>query len=310
MIEPHPPSWTVQPSLAILECLHILAPALATVDQFKMAPPKRVNKIRPATAVPFTLGVFTGTMLTAFLVLSLRSIEPEILVNHELGTKSPQVATPPQIKISRPKMTSRNLPTLKTISYNIVTSSDNLQTRVLPIHRTWGGGVEDIQYYLHQPGGETEINFAAKKRIPLVSLESSELSSGQGVFRMWMDICERKSSQYNWFMKLKDDAYVNTEALERLLASMNSSEPLLIGRSVYPTEEDGEEVGLSDGESYCSESGYVVSWGAMQMLCPVLPWCWENTRSENEDVEMARCLRMSGNVNCTVASEASDNITY
>ncbi len=272
-----------------------------------MALPKTLTKIKPATAFPFILGVFTGTLLTTFLVLALRSMDESQspLLTHEHSTKPPQTPTPPEIQVSRPKISSQNLPSLSTISYNVLTTSDHLQSRVVPIHRTWGGGLADIQYYLRQPGGEREINFAAKKRIPLVSLESSDIKVGQSeLFRIWMDICEQKSSLYNWFMKVEDNVYVNTNELEELLASLNSSEPLLIGRLVYLSEEG--EAGLSDtGESYCDESGYIVSWGAVQRLCPVLPWCWENALSDNDEVELARCIRMSGHVNCTTSSEVS-----
>lgn len=273
-----------------------------------MAFPKVLAKIKPATAFPFVLGVFTGTLLTAFLVLALRSLDldesqsmsPSLA--HKLASKPSQVSTPPKIPVSRPKIVSQSLPTLTPVSYNVLTRSEHLQSRVIPIHRTWGEGLADIQYYLRQPGGEQEINFAAKKKIPLVSLERSD-GIFLGQFRMWMDICGRKSNQYNWFMKVEDSVYVSTKALEKLLGSLNSSEPLVIGRSVYSSEEDDR----SDEGNYCDEAGYVLSWAAVQMLCPVLPWCMENILFENEDVELARCIRMSSGVNCTTSSEVTCN---
>ena len=104
-------------------------------------------------------------------------------------------------------------------------------------------------------------------------------------------------------MKLTDDVYVRTSALENLLSSLNSSEPLLIGRPVYPTGAARDKLGLREGEGYCMESGYIVSWGAMERLCAGLPWCQENAKSENEDVEIARCIRIYSRANCTAANE-------
>lgn len=269
-----------------------------------MAVSKRMVKIRPATAFPFTLGVFTGTLLTAFLVLALRSMDEldNPIPTHNDPSNLPLVVTPPQIEVSRPKKALQVLETHKTISYNVLTSSEFLQKRVLPIHKTWGVG-QELQFYLHPPQGEHEIDFVTKKKLPLVPLEGIDSRHGRGIYSMWMDVCERKSSKFNWFMKVRDDAYVNTEALERLLISLNSSESLLIGQSVLPTGEERDKLGLKEEEGYCIESGYVVSLGAMEQLCPVLSWCWENAKSDNEDVELARCIRLSSGANCTTAKE-------
>lgn len=42
------------------------------------------------------------------------------------------------------------------------------------------------------------------------------------------------------------------------------------------------------------------------MLCPVLPTCQEKVMSENEDVEIARCIRNYVGINCTNAYEVRE----
>ena len=277
-----------------------------------------VCRVRLATALPFVLGVFIGTMLTAFLVLAVRSID-------DLGTASeraPHESQGFEDWVLAPTLTEDKKSTTRikipkaTVSYNILSSKEYLQSRVLSIHRTWGSNTDvigDIEYYLYPPGGDIEINFAMKRRLPVVSLGvqstyeiySKDRIDYQGVFRVWRDICERKLDQYKWFVKLQDNVYIKPKEFEKLLSSLNSSEPLLIGQSVFPTGEDRDHLGLKEGENYCLESGYAASWGVMERVCPMLGSCQENAKSENEDVEVARCIRKYAKINCTAATEVS-----
>ena len=55
-----------------------------------------------------------------------------------------------------------------------------------------------------------------------------------------------------------------------------------------------------------SLSGYAISWKTLELLCPVLPTCQEKARSENEDVEVARCIRIYAGINCTTAHEVKE----
>lgn len=279
---------------------------------------RSVFRIRLATAFPFGLGVFIGTMLTAFLVLAVRSIDDLDSASerapHEYQGFS-DLELPPALTYTKKSTNLMKIPK-DTVSYNVLSSKEYLQSRVLSIHRTWGSNTDvigDIEYYLYPPGGDVEINFTVKRRLPVVSLGAKstyEIHSNnridyQGVFRIWMDICERKLDQYKWFVKLQDNVYIKTKEFEKLLSSLNSSEPLLIGQSVFPTGDDRDHLGLKEGENYCLESGYAASWGAMEQVCPMLGSCQENAKSENEDVEVARCIRTYANVNCTAATEVS-----
>ena len=46
------------------------------------------------------------------------------------------------------------------------------------------------------------------------------------------------------------------------------------------------------------------------MLCPVLSTCQEKVMSENEDVEVARCIRNYVGINCTTAYEVRETRSY
>lgn len=225
----------------------------------------RVRKVRPATAFPFTLGVFTGTLITAFLCLALRSMDDEdaTVMVREPGAKTeilkvPAAATNLQERKPR-AVESRNL-----VSYNVVSSKEALKTRAYAIHRTWGDKVKgNTDYYVLPSAGEEEINFAYKRKISVVSLGSehtglefdTNVNNFQGIFRTWKNICMKKSKDYQWFVMLKDNVYLRTHNIEKLLSSLNSSEAIFVGHSVVPLGSERDELGLGKGESYCLEAG-------------------------------------------------------
>ena len=225
----------------------------------------RVRKVRPATAFPFTLGVFTGTLITAFLCLALRSMDDEdaTVMVREPGAKTeilkvPAAATNLQERKPR-AVEPRNL-----VSYNVVSSKEVLKTRAYAIHRTWGDKVKgSADFYVLPSAGEEEINFAYKRSISVVSLGSehtglefdTNVNNFQGIFRTWKNICMKKSKDYQWFVMLKDNVYLRTHNFEKLLSSLNSSEAIFVGHSVVPLGSERDELGLRKGESYCLEAG-------------------------------------------------------
>jgi len=223
---------------------------------------RRVRKVRPATAFPFTLGVFSGTLITTFLCLALRSMDDEgaTVMIREPGAKAeilkvPVAATHLQDSKPNPR---------KLVSYNVISAKEALKTRAFAVHRTWGDNVkENIDYYVFPSAGNEEINFAYTRRIPVISLDSeskrfgfdTDLNNFQGVFKTWKNICAKKSKDYQWFVKLQDKTYLRTHKFEKLISSLNSSEAVFVGHSVVPFGSERDELGLWEGESYCLEAG-------------------------------------------------------
>ena len=277
----------------------------------------RIRKLRPATAFPFTLGIFSGTLITAFLCLALRSIDEEkgtvLIRDPGAGGRDGAVRMPPAVHVQEDEEGFRRQDQLqprKLASYNVISSREALKTRGVAIYRTWGESLKsELDMYLFPPAMEEEINYALKRRMPIISLGSKktlEPAKGrdtQGVFRTLTDICNKKAGSYQWFVKLQDDVYLRTKKLETLLSSLNSSEPLFIGHSVTPMGRERDELGFKEGENYCLEAGYVLSWRALILLCPMLPICQENAKSVNQDVEVARCIRNYVGANCTTSNE-------
>lgn len=225
----------------------------------------RVRKVRPATAFPFTLGVFTGTLITAFLCLALRSMDDEdaTVMVREPGAKT-EILKVPAAATNLQERKPRAVEPRSLVSYNVVSSKEALKTRAYAIHRTWGDKVKgNTDYYVLPSAGEEEINFAYKRKISVVSLGSehtglesdTNFNNFQGIFRTWKNICMKKSKDYQWFVMLKDNVYLRTHNIEKLLSSLNSSEAIFVGHSVVPLGSERDELGLGKGESYCLEAG-------------------------------------------------------
>ena len=279
------------------------------------------KRIKLAVAVPFVLGVFIGTMITTFLILAVQSINEELPVQEEIVDKKFIVKPPDHeggdvqenTKV-RKRVISQNI----MVSYNVLSSRDMFKRNSFAIHRTWGGenAIQKIIHYYVPYAGKEEMDFAASRKMPVVSLENERIREAaeenrsvvaakkeDGVFMLWENICSKKLQHYLWFVKVRDDVYLRKSSLEKLLSSLNSSETLFVGNPVSSDGKPREDLGLLDGESYCHEASYVLSWKALESLCPNLKSCQKNARSSNGDVEIARCLRMHSGVNCTAAKE-------
>lgn len=303
---------------------------------------KYVRKVRPATAFPFILGVFSGTLISVFLFLAVRSIDelegeslPGMEAREESETKrnldlssreSEPTALPPgpaRDSGLKGKFLPRNV-----VSLNILVSK---ATRAFAIEKTWATTEsmmrDNIHFYLlptAQPEEEEgKLTAEMKKKMNVISLPITKVNADggglliqddiipnddnnnnyRGVFNLWQDVCEKKLGRYNWFVMLKDNIYLQAGKLESLLTSLNSSQPIFVGRLVKPVGYKRDELGLREGETYCFEGGYAVSWRAMEMVCPFLSVCQEGAKSENEDVELARCIREHAGINCTANSE-------
>lgn len=277
-----------------------------------------MKRIRLVTALPFVLGIFIGTMITSFLMLAVQSIDEDMPSKGGVASvellEVPEGA-PSQVEEPQEEAEAEAEPfsPSQVVSYNILTSRGSLKEQGFAIHRTWGGEKtvqESISYYVHPGAGKEEVDFANSRKMAIVSLEMEQDTEmqgaerdNQGAFQLWKNVCTKKLGLYLWFVKARDNTYLRTNRLGKLLTLLNSSEPLFVGNPIVPSGKQREDLGLREGESYCHEGCYALSWKALQLLCSKLDSCQENVRSTNEDVEVARCIKEHLGVNCTAATE-------
>jgi hypothetical protein len=277
-------------------------------------------RVRLAVVLPFILGIFFGTMITSFLMLAVQSIDEEpSLIGQESEDEGFIEPEEPESfdDMLDEEQKNKKAPTLspsQLASFNVLTSKVAFKDRSSAIHRTWGSEkaiLKSMEYYIYPRAGKEEISFANSRKMKVTSLEMEgdvEGVENQGTFKLWKNICDKKQKGYLWFVKLHDNVYLRRTSLMAMLSSLNSSASMFVGKAVFPSGKRREDLGLREGESYCHESCYILSWKAVNLLCPKLQTCQENARSTNEDVEIARCIKRHLQVNCTAATEVSTSV--
>lgn len=285
---------------------------------------RHVRRVRLATAFPFVVGVFSGTLITVFLFLAVRSIDDlerdGPLIPGMAGETNRNLDISARENVFQPSATSLSTGERKavflpreTMSFNILISSE---VRGQAVEKTWAARMKNKQhiefYWLPSSQLAEETLAAMKKRIQIIPLGRAKDDKFidydgdyQGVFDLWRDVCEQKLNKYHWFVRLKDSVYLKPEKLGTLLRTLNSSKPILIGHSITPAGHERDELGLREGESYCFEGGYAVSWKTLELVCPFLSACQKGAKSENEDVEFARCIREHAGINCTASTQVT-----
>ncbi|CBY13923.1 unnamed protein product [Oikopleura dioica] len=121
-------------------------------------------------------------------------------------------------------------------------------------------------------------------------------------FSMMRYVHDHKVNDYEWFLRLDDDAYVHIEHLESLLRRINSSDALYIGSPGFGRDNDDF---VEDNMVYCMGGpGIVFSKITLQKLSPKLGECLKNNlMTEHEDIELGRCVYHHANVGCTKSYE-------
>ena len=87
-------------------------------------------------------------------------------------------------------------------------------------------------------------------------------------FSMMRYVSDHHGSDYEWFLRLDDDAYVHIEHLESFLRRIDSSQPLYIGSPGFGRDDDDF---VEDNMVYCMGGpGIVLSKTTLASLSPKL----------------------------------------
>ncbi|CAG5112275.1 Oidioi.mRNA.OKI2018_I69.chr2.g6506.t1.cds [Oikopleura dioica] len=122
-------------------------------------------------------------------------------------------------------------------------------------------------------------------------------------FSMMRYLAEHHLEEYDWFMRLDDDAYISWPILEKLLRRLDPSDKLYIGSPGFG-KDDGDYV--EEEMTYCMGGpGIVMSRELLRNLSPHLPSCLKRLYTEHEDLELGRCIQERLQISCIKAYEAN-----
>lgn len=192
----------------------------------------------------------------------------------------------------------------------ILTTEENIDSLVLAVNNTWGPLLPKIIFFTPF---SRDVDFSEKYNkvlgLPIVQLadvEDENFSKTKLSFKMLKYMYDHYANNYEWFMRVEDSMYLKPEKLLELLNSVNSSKDVYLGRpgSYRAKGGDNGDDNLYSNDKYCyGGTGIALSRSALMKLAPHLENCLENALTEQEDVELGRCLLKNVQLQCTWSYE-------
>lgn len=146
---------------------------------------------------------------------------------------------------------------------------------------------------------KTKLNFPGE----VVCLDTPDIYPPQRkVFLMWTHMWKHHTNNYDYFMKVDHDSYVNARRLRVLLTTAQTEAYMkqcsYIGMQATGRAQEQGRLGLS-GRPYCSGLGYLLNTLCMDSVGPNLGACLGGTVSNHSDTEVGRCMMKYANAECT-----------
>lgn len=294
---------------------------------------KSVRGMRFRPVIPAIIGVSLGFALSMFYIpvveqqclYDLEESQVLILGHQQPGESESRKTTS---KESKPVTHNTVAPKVTHFSYGlrpfyvaselghrdkllvgILTSEENIDSLVLAVNNTWGPLLPKIIFFTPF---SRDVDFYEKYSkvlgLPIVQLtdvEDENFSKTKMSFKMLKYMRDHYANNFEWFMRVEDAMYLKAEKLVELLNSVNSSKDIYLGRpgSFRANGGKGDE-DLYTQEKYCQGGGGVaLTRSALMKLVPHLDSCLENALTEQEDVELGRCLYKNVKLQCTWSYE-------
>ncbi|CAF1091224.1 unnamed protein product [Adineta steineri] len=141
-----------------------------------------------------------------------------------------------------------------------------------------------------------------------LSVNDNEYPPINKTFAIWSYFFEKHLWNYDYFVVIDADTYVNVEQLSLMLKQLNCRECYIgfpaIGQSY-------ERKNLDLHVPYCLGMGYVISRDTLLRFGPHINTCQMSTVSQHSDTELGRCIYRYGNgLACTRATSPFERVMY
>ncbi|CAB4062351.1 CHSY [Lepeophtheirus salmonis] len=178
---------------------------------------------------------------------------------------------------STKKNTLRPSQPKKLLRIGIMTAEKYIDSRACAAYRTW------TMYFNHSFSFYVGKNVPNPCNLPLVQLP-------------------HHVEDYEWFMRVDDDVYVNGDKLQSLLRQLDSNLPLYLGQAGLGNQEEKGHIHLDNDENYCMGGpGVILSHVTLRKLNghKVIETCLSNLLTSHEDIEVGRCILKFVGIPCT-----------
>ena len=213
-------------------------------------------------------------------------------------------------KVEDPQLLSEVLPSRHSVFIAVLTSERNLLSQTYAVQSTWGGGHENVTFFV---GKHSDISRAPHfmKIVKLHEAEevTSETTRRTLLFHVFQYISNHLLQHFRWFMIIGDSAYVRTDQVEFLLNNYDDTYNIYLGRPNRHFDKKEEDLVYNANSHYCIfDTGIILSRGLVRRLSPHLKSCMESDTtllSYEGDWELGNCILKHLDVKCTQATEVS-----
>lgn len=194
----------------------------------------------------------------------------------------------------------------------VLTTEEHLDSLILAINNTWAAALPKVIFFTPY---SRDADFHEKYNkilglsvVQLLDIEGDDSTSKITIsFKMLKYMHDHYINSYDWFMRAEDSMYIKPDKLIEFLNSVNSSMDLYIGHPsayAFGADKSAEKANLYSHQKYCQGGpGVVLSRSALAKLTPNLERCLEEAQSDDEDVELGRCLYNNVGLQCTWSYE-------
>lgn len=186
----------------------------------------------------------------------------------------------------------------KRVLVGVMTARSFLDNRAVAQFASWGQDLPgDIMFFSSE--GST-----SKYDIPVVALHGVDdtYPPQKKSFLMLKYMHDHFLNEYEWFMRVDDDAYIKGDRLEKFLCTLNSSVAQHIGQPGFGRPDEVGKLGIDQDYAYCMGGpGVIMSKKTLAMVGPHVGYCLQNLYSWHEDSEVGRCVYQYAGASCTKA---------
>ncbi len=191
------------------------------------------------------------------------------------------------------------------ILVGVLASEFNLETLGTAINNTWLPDLPRVILYVpYSKDPDFHEKYNKVLGLPIVQLAGAEedhSSNTRVSFKMLENMHENYQDKYDWFMRVEEATYLEPARLMKLVNMINSSMNVYVGLPApYSARDDSRPTDLYTADRYCQgRAGVIISRVTLNAIVPHLDSCLDQAITEDEDIELGRCLNRHLNLQCT-----------
>ena len=191
------------------------------------------------------------------------------------------------------------------ILVGVLASEFNLESLGTAINNTWLPDLPRVILYVpYSKDPDFHEKYNKVLGLPIVQLAGAEedhSSNTRVSFKMLEHMHKNYQDKYDWFMRVNEAVYLEPSRLVKLVNMINSSMNVYIGLPApYSVRGDSQPTDLYNADRYCKgQAGVIISRVTLSGIVPHLDNCLEMAITEEEDVELGRCLNRHLGLQCT-----------